>query len=106
MSDATWSAIAAIVGALSLAVSAISVARINATKQDVGEAKRDAAAANSAAVQARDFAAPTGNGYADESRRAWARIERKVDGLGRDFLHHLQDHSRSDLDRTNHRENT
>jgi hypothetical protein len=99
VSGEAWSSVAAIVSALALAVSTLGVARINATKADVGEAKQQAADANTAAVQARDYAAPTGNGYAAETRAALDRIERKVDGLSRDLLHHLQDHSRSGLDR-------
>lgn len=49
--------------------------------------------------EVRELAAPTGNGYAARTTAALDRIERKVDGLGRDVLHHLQDHSRSDLER-------
>ena len=94
-----WTAVGVVVSAVAAALSAIAVARIQATKNDVGEAKQAAADANTAAVEARDLSRPVGNGYADESRRAWARIESKVDSISLGLMQHLQDHAGSDLDR-------
>lgn len=82
MKAEAWAAIAAIIGAISAAVSTIGVARIQATKNDVGKAKqqaaeanRQASEANTAAVEARELARPTGNGFADKLLSAVARIE-------------------------------
>jgi hypothetical protein len=101
-----WAAIAAIVSSLSLAVSGVLVARVNATKTDVGKAKAQAAAANDAAVEARDLARPTGNGYADESRAAWSRIENQLEQLSDRqvrtnawLTRHLADHAQNDIRR-------
>ena len=104
MTGEAWAAIAAIVSSLSLALSGVLVARVNATKHDVGEAQMQAAAANDAAVEARDLARPTGNGYADESRAAWARIERQLEQLTERqvrtnswLTRHLADHAQHDI---------
>lgn len=94
-----WEAIGVGVSAIAAALGAIAVARIQATKNVVGEAKQAASDANDAAIEARDLSRPVGNGYADESRRAWARIESKVDAINQGLMQHLQDHAASDLDR-------
>jgi hypothetical protein len=106
-----WTAIGVVVSAVAASLSAIAVARINATKNDVGVAKEQAAAANDAAVEARDLARPTGNGYADESRAAWSRIEAQLEQLADRqtrtnawLTGHLADHARNDIRRHDPRE--
>lgn len=110
MTPEAWSAIAAIVGSLSLAVSGVLVARVNAAHKTATEARDKAA-------QASDFAQPTGNGYADETRAALRRIEEQQRALStaiRDvaerqartngwLTRHLSDHAQSDISH-NHRE--
>ena len=102
LSPEAWSAVAAIVGSISAALSAVAIARTNATKSDVGKASRQAAAANDAAIEARDLSRPTGNGYADESRAAWKRIEKQLADLSQRQIRtnawltkHLADHARA-----------
>jgi len=102
VSGEAWAAIAAIVGSLSLALSGVTIARINATKSDVGDAKDQAAAANTAAVQARDYAAPTGaNGFVEHMKASLARIERRQEAeavanrkVAELLAEHLADHAR------------
>ena len=104
MSPEAWAAIGIVVSAIAASLSAVTVARINATKTDVGEAKDQASAANDAAVQARELSRPTGNGSADESRAAWARIETQLEQLAHRqvrtnawLTRHLSDHARADV---------
>jgi len=89
--------IGAAISAIAVALSAVAVARINATKTDVGQAREQAAQANVAAVEARRLSLPTGNGYAEESRQAWARIEAGQQRNNDLIIQHLQDHVRRDL---------
>lgn len=100
-----FAALAAVISAISVAVSTVAVARINATKAEVGEARRKATDASTAAKAARDFAAPIGNGYADESRATWRRIEEQLADLQRRHVKtnawltkHLADHARHDVE--------
>lgn len=93
-----------VVSAVAAALSAVSIARINSTRADVGHAKDQARAANTAAIEARELARPTGNGYADESRAAWVRIEAQLDNLARRhdrtnmlITKHLADHAEAHL---------
>jgi len=118
LSPEAWSAVAAIVGSISAALSAVAISRTNATKRDVGETSRRVTAAGNAAAEARELARPTGNGYADESRAAWARIEdlqaEHTDAI-RDLsrrhvrtntwlVKHLSDHARNDIQHDRDRE--
>lgn len=106
-----WIALSTSVAAVAAALSGISVARINATKVDVGKAREQAGkaheqaqAANEAAVLARDYSAQTGNGYTDESRAAWKRIEKQLGELtdrqvrtNNWLTRHLADHAQANL---------
>ena len=106
MTGEAWTAIATalgiVVSAIAASLSAITVARINATKTDVGKATDQASAANDAAVEARELARPTGNGYAEESRAAWRRIEKQLTDLSQRqvrtnawLTRHLADHAQA-----------
>lgn len=95
MTDAFWAAIAAIAASVSTAISVVLVAKVNSAHSTAVEA-RDTAA------EAREMARPVGNGYADESRAAWARIERQLDDLAQRhvktnawLVRHLSDHARA-----------
>lgn len=111
MTPEAWAAIGIIVSAVSAAISAIGVARINSTKTDVGVAKQQASEANTAAVEARELARPTGNGYAAETIGSLGRIEEQL-GLLKSQIgqltqrqvrtnswltKHLVDHAASDI---------
>lgn len=102
VSPEAWTALGIAISAIAASLSAVSVARINSTKTQVGEAKDQASAANDAAVEAREMARPTGNGYADESRAAWARIEKQLTDLSQRqvrtnawLTRHLADHAQA-----------
>jgi len=108
MSEAVLVAIIACVGvvvsAVAAALSAVAVKRIEATKTDVGHAREQASKANLAAVEARNYSKPTGNGYADESREAWRRIERQITDLSQRqartngwLTRHLSDHAEANM---------
>ena len=111
MTGEAWAAIAAIVGSLSVAVSGVLVAKVNATTRAASEAAE-------AATAARDYAQPTGNGYADETRDALRRIEetqREHTGAIRDLTErhvrtngwltrHLADHAQNDIRNSNREE--
>jgi len=103
-----WTAIAAAVGvvisAIAAALSAVTVARINATKTDVGRATDQASAANDAAIEARELARPTGNGYADKTINSLDRIEAQLTQLADRqvrtnawLTRHLSDHAQNDI---------
>jgi hypothetical protein len=94
------------VSSIAAALSAVAIARINATKTDVGQAKDQASKANLAAVAARDYSKPMGNGYADESRATWGRIEGQLAELRADqvqtnslVINHLSSHADADVNR-------
>jgi aromatic ring hydroxylase len=97
MGEDVWVAIIAAIGvvvsAVAAALSAWGIARINATKADVGHAKDQAEQANEAAVAARDYSKPMGNGYAEESRAAWRRIESQGQRTHDLITRHLEDHA-------------
>lgn len=100
-----FAALAAIISAISVAMSTVAVARINSTKSEVQETKRRATDASSAAKAARDYAAPIGNGYAEESRATWRRIEDQLADLQQRhvktnawLIKHLTDHARHDVE--------
>jgi hypothetical protein len=111
LSPEAWTAVGVVVSAIAAAISTVGVARINATKRDVGEAREHAENANEAAVEARELARPTGNGYAAETTATLDRIERavagltqQVEGLGERqvrtnawLTRHLSDHARASL---------
>lgn len=122
MSDEVLVAIIAAVGvavaAVAAALSAIGVAKISSTRTDVSEVRTDVAhardqatAANSAAVQARELARPTGNGFANDVTTALARIESQVSDLSERqartnewLTRHLADHAQADVQRSAHPE--
>lgn len=111
MNGEVWAAVAAIVGSLSVAVSGVLVAKVNTTSKSASEAA-------AAAVEARDFSQPTGNGYADETRAALRRIEQQgIDNAAaiRDLTErhtrtngwltrHLSDHAQNDIRNSNREE--
>lgn len=111
MTPEAWSAAAAIVGSLSLAVSGVVIARVNAAHKTAAEARDEA-------TQAKDFAQPTGNGYADRTIRALARIEEQQAAMSaaiRDvaerqartngwLTRHLSDHAQNDIAHHNREE--
>lgn len=104
MTPEAWTALGIVVSAVAAALSAIAVARINSTKTDVGVAKQQATAANDAAVEARELARPTGNGYADRTIGALERIERQLAELTERqvrtnawLTQHLSDHAHADI---------
>jgi hypothetical protein len=111
MSDEVLVAIIAgigvIVSSVAAALSAWAIARINATNRavdsvgsDVTTAKDQAAAANTAAVEARDYSKPMGNGYAEESRQAWRRIEEQGIRTNEVLIRHLSDHTAAALNQS------
>ncbi len=111
MTGEAWAAVAAIISSIAAALSAWGIARTNATKADVREAGKQAAAANDAAIEAREMTRPIGNGYADESRAAWARIEAQLGQLAERqvrtnawLMRHLSDHAESDIHKKRPRE--
>ena len=81
------------------AVIGIGIANVGAVAASYVKGRFERQETNAKVEEVRTLAEPTGNGYANRTTSALERIERKVDGLGRDVLHHLQDHSRSDLER-------
>lgn len=111
MNAEAWTAIASMVGALVAAGSAVAVAAIT---KDV---KAKSGQATAAAREAADLSRPTGNGYADDTRNALARIERDVtagftrtdQALGEltarqvrtntTIVDHIQAHARHDVER-------
>lgn len=111
MSAAAWSALAAIISALAAGGAAIVVAYIGRGVKATATQARDAA------VQARDYSRPTGNGYADETRDAFANLSREVrEGFSRvdagiallearqvrtnaTIVDHISAHARHDIDR-------
>lgn len=111
MSAAAWSAVAAIVSALAAGGAAIVVALIGRGVKATATQARDAA------VQARDYSMPTGNGYADETRAALAEIDRAMrEGFARTdaglallearqvrtnatIVDHISAHARHDVER-------
>lgn len=109
MTPEAWAVAGIAISAVSAALSAIAVARINSTKADVGHAKEQATAANDAAIEARELSRPMGNGYADESRAAWARIESQLAQLSERqvrtnawLTRHLSDHAEADISSHRH----
>ena len=74
-------AITATIGTVAAALSGVAIARINATKDDVGKAREQVTEVHHAAVAARNYSESIGNGYADESRAAWRRIEERLNDL-------------------------
>ena len=111
LSPEAWTAIGVAVSAITATISTVGVARINATKRDVGRATEHAAAAteaaaeaNEAAVEARELARPTGNGYADKTTSALDRIEQALRDLSDRqvrtnawLIQHLSDHAAADV---------
>ena len=104
-----WAAVGIAVSAIAATVSAIGVARTNATKRDVGKATEHAAEANEAATEARELARPTGNGYAVRTLTALDRIERQLRDLtaaqtrtSEHLVQHLSDHAAADVRRGDH----
>lgn len=112
MSDQAWlflglvvSSLAGILGAVAGLVAASRSGRAagaaNHASDTASRAESAAGDAATAASAARDFSEPTGNGYASTTTSTLERIEKKVDAVGSALLQHLQDHTRSALDRGN-----
>lgn len=98
------SCVGVVVSAVAAALAAVAIKRIETTNQAVGavgtdvvKAKNQAAAANDAAVAARDYSKPMGNGYAEESREAWRRIEQQGQRTNDLIIRHLEDHTQAGL---------
>lgn len=93
-----------IVSSIAAGLVAVAIARINSTNTAVGHATDQATAANTAAVEARNYSKPTGNGYADESRAAWRQIQDQLTDLSERqtqtnawLTRHLSDHARANI---------
>ncbi|PSK95760.1 hypothetical protein CLV30_12812 [Haloactinopolyspora alba] len=81
MSTEVAVALVGLVGVLITASSSVLVAALNRTR---GVAN-DAATAAKAAVAARDYAQPTGNGYAEDTVATLGRIEQAQTEMGKDI---------------------
>ena len=96
MSPAAWTFAGLVVTSLGGIIAA--VAGLLAAARS-GRAKDRAGEAATAAALARDYAEPTGNGYAEATTGALTRIEDHLDRIDAALLQHLADHAHGEINR-------
>ncbi len=87
MSPEAWTALSAIVSAVTASVTGVLVAMVNRTNRKVDEATQ-------VATEARDNAAPVSNGFAQHTTDQLAGVTQRLDWVVEALARHLDDHSR------------